>query len=220
MRISILLIATAAICLSHSLTAQQKTVKSAPQVVVPVANDDVWTRRVSRLISIADTTDLSNRKLRQEDKSVPLSEILCKMVAEGKVKAYTGYDSRFAQLLTKREISQLLTPAPDTLQIEDPVSGKMIRKIVKKDIHYEDIVKFRILEEWTYNKSTGNTAIQIIGIAPVRDVYGDNGDYRGHQSLFWLKYADVQSVLKKYEEQHPVKNISMAVWNDYLAETK
>lgn len=181
--------------------------------------DSILTKRIYRTVDISDTSHNSSGKwkLKLEDIDTPLSEILIKMATRGKVKAYSAEDSSFSKILTNDVLIKMVTPRPDTECIYDPAVGGMM-KIIRRDMNYDDIVKFSMLEEWVYERRTGHTSIQIVGIAPLQDIYSDNGEYKGYKPMFWLKYDDVQDVVKRYEKEHPSKNIPLAIWEDYFSE--
>jgi hypothetical protein len=79
---------------------------------------------------------------------------------------------------------------PDSITTIDPKTGEEHTIANDQSPHFEKIRIIRFLEEWTFDPATLTTKIQIEGISPVREVYGDDSVYRGTLSLFWLKYAD------------------------------
>ena len=186
----------------------------------PSVSQPVWTKRVSRLISIADTGDIEKRKLRDESNGVSLAELLMDNVLKGKIRAYTAADSRLTQQLTLPQINMVMNGKPDTIEIEDPITKKRLKKIITRDFVYSEITHFRVLEEWSFDHPSAKTTIQIIGIAPVKDVYGDDGSFRGRMSLCWLRYEDVRAILEQYEQSHPSVNLALSVWNNYFTETE
>ena len=58
--------------------------------------------------------------------------------------------------------------------------------------------------------------VRIIGIAPVKDVVGDDGVYRGSQAMFWLYYPDIRNLLAQYEVYNPQNDISRQTWDEYF----
>ena len=104
----------------------------------------------------------------------------------------------------------------DTLMIVDPVTGLEKLFVPDKDPHFERMAKLRILEDWTFDLIAGKTDIQIVGIAPVQDVYGDDGVYRGSKGMFWVKYNDARSIIARYERYHPENTIAAKIWYDYF----
>ena len=107
------------------------------------------------------------------------------------------------------------------MTIVDPVTGTEIQKIIRRDFDPTVIRKYRILEEWAFNPRTGKTDIQITGIAPMLEVYGEDGSYRGSKSMFWVRYNDARPVVEKYDQMHPNHTLASLIWDDYfLSEVK
>ena len=180
----------------------------------------IWTKRVSRLITLGDTVNNNKTKLRDESNKVNLAEILTDNVLKGKLLAYTTMDSKLTQTINHKQLNELINGVPDTFEIEDPVTRKKVTKVITIDFNYAEVTHYRILEEWAFDKQTAKTTIQIVAIAPVKDQYGDDGSFRGRTSMFWLKYADVKSILDQYEITHPNANVALGVWNSYFTETE
>jgi hypothetical protein len=55
-----------------------------------------------------------------------------------------------------------------------------------------------------------------VGIAPVQDLYGDDGVYRGPQSMFWLYYPDIRGLLANYEVFNPQNDMFRATWDEFF----
>ncbi len=49
--------------------------------------------------------------------------------------------------------------------------------------------------------------VRIIGLAPVKDIIGDDGVYRGSQAMFWLFYPDIRNLLAQYEVYNPLNDV-------------
>ena len=91
-------------------------------------------------------------------------------------------------------------------------------KIVHKDVdYYSPIHKYRILEEWVFDPHTGRTEIQITGIAPIREIHDEDGNFRGVQAMFWVKYNDARSIIARYEQNNPGNTIAGHIWHDYFS---
>lgn len=168
-----------------------------------------WNNRVSRLVYMGDS--VVNGQKRQHT----LAEVLTKMVLDGKVQSYGTYDSRFNEKRTVAEMKRRLYPS-DTQEVVDPVTGEIFKRIVISQVNYDDVRYFRVLEEWVYDAVNGTARIQITGLAPVKDEYGDDGTLRGRSAMYWVKYADLKPVLDKYEKEHPEQSLSKAIWENYF----
>jgi hypothetical protein len=105
----------------------------------------------------------------------------------------------------------------DTVTVLDPVTGAERTKVRVQDFDINSIVNYRLLEEWSFDPTSGKTQIRIAGIAPVRDIYGDDGIFRGVQAMFWLRYADAVGLIKKYDELHQDNALFPHLWKDYFS---
>ena len=122
--------------------------------------------------------------------------------------------------LPPAQVAEMLSTKPDSITMDDPITGKHITKIFKPDVPYDLMYMYRVLEEWKFDRATGKTNIQIVAIAPMMDIYGDEGTFHGRRTQYWVKYNEVREILERYEHSHPDTNLSLAVWKDYFSETK
>jgi hypothetical protein len=179
-------------------------------------NTTVWKKQVAREIIVKDTEDTKKHHLRDLGTDTTLLEMIVNAVKAGKLTAYSNFDYRFTTKLTMGQFNDMINPKPDTVTVTDPASGKERTVMVNHDFDYDAVTKFRILEDWTFNTTTGNTDIHIEGIAPIKEIYGQNGDFRGTQAMFWLKYNEVAPILDRYAKIHPDKSLGFRIWNDYF----
>ena len=181
------------------------------------ANGQGWKKRVFRTIYVGDTTDYSKRKLKPDASKPPLSEIITDQVSKGLLEAYNNSTPLFESMITKGQWREMVSPQKDTVTIEDPITGKQLTKVISRDIDFRNVVKFRICEDWVFDRNLGKTTIQIAGIAPVMDVYGDDGQFHGSKALYWVRYNDaVKNILEQYQQEHPKNNLAQNLWEDYF----
>ncbi len=172
------------------------------------AQDVVWRKLVAREIKVSGKEDK-----RPHDPT--LLDMLVGAVQSGKLAAYSGIDNKFTGRLTLTEFNQTIgSYQPDTVAITDPLTGKETIKIIKHDIDQDAITKYRILEEWSFDRAIGITNIRIIGIAPLMDVYGN--DFEAVKALFWIKYSDAADILNKQARSYPEKAFINILLRDYF----
>lgn len=176
----------------------------------------VWKKVVIRQVSIAEPTDEKEHHLRTPGIDTTFAEKLFNAIKAGKVTAYSNFDHSFTEKRTVKQLEEILIPRPDTQLVVDPITGQEKMIVVHHDLDFDKFIKYRVLEEWTFDRSTGNTNIHITGIAPLVDIYGDAGDYRGSKAVFWVKYSEVVSLLEQYELYHLGKSLPNYIWNDYF----
>jgi gliding motility associated protien GldN len=181
-------------------------------------NDVLWKKRVWREI---DTREKQNQAFRYPgDENTGggyFIEILMDAVKRGKVAAYTPYDDRFVAALSKEQIMETLSGKDDTLEVTDPVSGQTTRTITHKDFDPELITRYRVKEDWIFDRNPGRMVVRIIGLAPVRDVYEQTtGEFRGTQPLFWIYYPEARETLAQYEVYNPENDVARMTWDDFF----
>ncbi len=181
-------------------------------------NDILWKKRVWREIDTREKQNMSFRYAGDENTGGGyFIEILLDAVKTGKMKAYTPYDDRFVASLSKEQLLESLAGKPDTLEVIDPVTGEPTISIQNRDFDPETVTKYRMKEDWIFDRNLGRMVVRIIGIAPIKDVYDPaTGTFRGTQPLFWLYYPEAREVLAQYEVYNPENDVARMTWDDYF----
>ena len=99
---------------------------------------------------------------------------------------------------------------PDTTAVYDPNDiNKVVKYVVtQKSFDSKSIVKLRLKEEWVFDREASRMFVRIMGIAPLKMEYLQNGQERGVSVMFWVYYPDLRPLLAKYEVYNP-KNMGM-----------
>jgi gliding motility associated protien GldN len=206
-----------------SLTNDGAYDRTANHLVAPIPwqrireDDILWKKRVWREIDTREKQNVAFRYVGDENTGGGMFiEILIDAVKKGKVTAYSTFDDRFTQSLTKDQIMEKVAGKTDTVEVEDPVSGTVTKQVRVKDFRPETITKYRIKEDWIFDRNQGQMVVRIVGLAPVLDIYGDDGVYRASQAMFWLYYPDIRGLLAQYEVYNPQNDISRQTWDEYF----
>gem|GEM_PF-4805703 len=174
----------------------------------------VWKKVVSREIEFGGSDTKEKDKSGKVRKPVTLAKMMADAIGSGKAIGYSNLDMTLATRLTDYELDDILGRREERIEIVDPITGKEVVKVIKRDVDYSFIDRYRILEEWTFDPLTCKAQVKMLGLAPVRNIYGDDGVFRGVQGMFWLHYGDAKEVLDKYDILHPDKTVSYAIWGD------
>jgi gliding motility associated protien GldN len=123
------------------------------------------------------------------------------------VVAYSAIDGdRFTTPMKKSELKeQLVGPCytervPD--KIKDPFGDKNIFKdsLICPDFNSTKITRFRLKEDWVFDKESSRMFVRIIGIAPIQvDSSAATGFVTQDRPLFWVYYPKLRSYLAKVE---------------------
>lgn len=195
-----------------------------PHASIPLAwqnlrEDDVlWKRRVWREI---DTREKQNLQFRypgdDETGGGYFIEILLDAIKKGKIKAYSSFDDRFTTALTKEQIMEKFAGKIDTTYVSDPDNpdAPPVMKISHRDFNPDIITKYRVKEDWMFDRNVGRMVVRIIGIAPMEDIYDDNNNFRASSPMFWIFYPEARSTFAQYEVFNPANDVNRMTWDDY-----
>lgn len=179
--------------------------------------DILWKKRFWREI---DTREKQNMAFRYPGDAMTgggyFIEIILDAVKKGKVKAYSNMDDRFTSALSKDQIMELLIGKPDTQYVPDPITMELTMTISSREFDPNVVTKYRLKEDWIFDRNLGRMVGRIIGLAPIRDIYNDDGTFRGSQALFWIYYPELRDVLAQYEVFNPENDIARITWEQFF----
>jgi len=185
----------------------------------PVREADIlWKKRVWRDIDIREKQNVAFRYPGDENTGGGyFIEILIDAIKKGKLKAYSNFDDRFTAALTKEQILESMTGKDDSTEVPDPVTGQVRIVVTHKEFNVDLVTKYRIKEDWIFDRNLGRMVVRIIGIAP----YVDNIDpntllSRGQSPLFWIYYPEAREVLAQYEVYNPDNDVQRLTWDDFF----
>jgi len=173
-----------------------------------IREDDAWYReRVWREIDIREKMNLAFRYKAEDDNgNQRFINILLRAVRKGDVTAFDpNVDDRFTTPMTVARVGEVISGKCDSVQVidwaKDPTGSKGIFKdsLVCREFNPDDIVKFRLKEEWVFDKESSRMYTRILGIAPIKTYVDDAGNVLGESPLFWVYYPDLRSILSLYE---------------------
>jgi gliding motility associated protien GldN len=195
-----------------------KDTKGTPIPWQPIRQDDIlWKKRVWREISTLEKPNVAFSYAGDEHTGGGmLIEILVDAIKTGKIKAYANTDDRFTTLFTGPELEEKLRGKPDTLRQVDPIGDTEVITIIYRDFDPSTVTKYRLIEDWIFDNNLGQMVVRIVGIAPVRDIYGEGGDYRGSQAMFWVYYPEIRNLLAEYYAVNANNDMARETWVDYL----
>lgn len=168
----------------------------------PKGDNAVFTGQRTRIIFLADTTDYSDKKLRPENGDTTLAELLTRQVMNKQIKAYAADDTTFATPLRVKDLLHIVAPPGESVDVRDPVTKKIVHKVIAVEFNFGQITNYRLLEEWRLDTKTGSSELQILALAPLYEA----------RPMYWLKYADVKNLLTAYEREHANCSFPLAAW--------
>lgn len=173
--------------------------------------DVFWSKRLWRII---DTREKQNLKFTYPE--LPLFEILHSAAKNGEIKAYENgviNGDQFKVTLSKEEVASIGV-SNDTMMLQDLETGYDVATPIHLDIDISKVTRFKIKEDWFFNSATSTMEVRIIGLAPLMEVFDDNGMYLGDETLYWLYYPELRPILAKYEAYNEGNFAQRLSWDD------
>jgi len=113
-------------------------------------------------------------------------------VLSNKVKAY----DYAGNLMTKDLYNKYYNPT-DTLDIENPETGKMESKVIKHEIDRKDITSVRFIEEWSLNTKTFKFTKRVLAVCPVLKINDNDGNFKAWMAIFYIYFDNSLVPAKK-----------------------
>lgn len=218
----ILVIAVALSCISI-LNAQDvidgvyEKVTTVEKEIIPyddVREADVfWSKRLWRVI---DTREKMNLIFAYPQ--LPLAEIIHTAAMNGDLTAYDNSIIDGDQFLQKLDLEEVkrMGNSIDTQWIIDEVTLEDKQVVVENKLEWNQITKYRIKEDWFFDEETSTFQVRIIGLAPMREIFNEDGERLGDELMYWIYYPDLRPILAKYEAYNPGNNAVRLSWEDIM----
>ena len=172
----------------------------------PIREADIaWQKKVWRVL---DTREKMNLPFRYPEK--PLFNVFREMIENGDIMVFE--DEKFTTALTPEEVEKSLNRV-DTSVIFDYDTYEEKVQVVKSEISWEDINRFRVKEIWFFDEESSRLRVRILGIAPERDVYDDETqEFKYSLPLFWIYYPEARNLLSKHRIFNENNDMAPMTW--------
>ncbi len=135
----------------------------------------------------------------------PLITIFNTAIKEGAVV----YDDEYFKIPLTTEAFNKKTNSIDTIAQYDFDGNYTKDTIVQNEFDPGSVKKFRVKEDWFFDKETSTLQVRILGIAPI---YTDPD--AGELPLFWVYYPDFRKILVKQDCFNPKNDAIRMSWDD------
>lgn len=218
-----IIIFSAAILSVQVLLAQPSTIQSDSRVVynkqamaernpVPwpyLPERDVFIcKYVDRIIDTREKMNLCMKWPQQ-----PLMEVIYKALKEGKIHAYktamldTAYDAEYARM-----IGSVTT----TVRVQNSIDEDDITETpVTSTLSAGDFKKFEVMENWIFDRNTGEQYTRIYAIAPMYELRAA-GISLGEQPAFFLSYQECRKLFVNTEVFNRQNDAGRLTYDDFF----
>ena len=104
----------------------------------------------------------------------------------------------------------------DTFESIDPVTYEPVIEIVPRKFNPEDVVGYRIKEEWVFDKERSTLDVRIIAMAPITKLRSSDGIEVGEIPMFWVYYPAIRDMLATTEMFNWKNSSSKISFDDFF----
>lgn len=176
--------------------------------VVPYAHlreaDVFWSKRIWRVVDMREKVNHPLYYPIEEinDRKNLFDVVYQSLMVDGSITAYdagpTLEDDEFTKPMLTSQLRDIFTRM-DTSYTEDLDTGELVEVVQEIRLESADIKQYRLKEDWFFDKQRSKMDVRIIGIAPMKEVRGEDGEFRGFAPIFWLYYPECRYVFANWE---------------------
>ncbi len=183
-----------------------------------------WKRLVTRVVDTRDVIDEKGVVHHNEYGDTQLVKCLVDAVLDGKINPYEWWPSdgshfsKFTTKMPRTELMERMHFRDDTVHAPSTTVKGKIDTIIHLGGNFPAVndTKIEVVEQWEFDPITRVTEVTILGIAPVRELYVEKTQYRGHFTIFWIKWDEIRDILLQNDQAMGKAGFQKYLWCDYF----
>lgn len=184
-------------------------------------DDQVYRQVIWRIIDTRERINLPFKYEADEDNgNQRFINILLNLIKNGDITAFDNSNDRFTTPLSVEQVAKLLVGSSYDIDVpdieKDPTGtlGITKRVTIREEFNEETIRSYAVKEEVIFDRETSRLHFRILGIAPMKTIFNDDGSERATFRLFWVYYPEIRPFLSKYEAYNPRNMAARMSWEE------
>lgn len=145
----------------------------------------------------------------------PFFALLIEGIQSGAIQPYMGDSDNFKTPMDIQSINQMLFQQ-DTVYVTNPETFEREPQVVRNDIDFTTIKKYRLKEIWFFDKLHSRMRVRILGISPIQDKTGEDGSFAYELPLFWVYWPQAREFFATKKVFLPGNSATILSWDDYM----
>ena len=150
--------------------------------------DIMWQKRIWRVLDVREKINLPFANPER-----PLITIFMEAGVNGDIQLYDPIDDKFSNPLAEADLSGLGGGIDTVEQIDEDFNVTYVP--VERMFDPTTVRRFRIQEVWFFDKESSTMNARILGIAPLKDQFDENGNFLYELPMFWVYYPAARQML-------------------------
>lgn len=184
-------------------------------------DDAVYTQRVWREIDVHEKMNLPFvYKADGDYGNQRFIMILLNAIKNDSITAFSAENDRFTTPMSFREIAENMTSKPRMIQIPDIITdpdgskGLLKDTVIVEEFNPDKVERYWVKEDVIFDKESSRLHTRILGIAPLKSIYNDDGSFRAVSPVFWVYYPDLRATFAKHEVYNGRNNGARITWEE------
>lgn len=179
--------------------AQKSDLVSTPQVRQA---DVMWSKRIWRELDLRQKINHPIYfPLESDGNYLSLFDVMKTEIINGCMEAYVEQFSPTGgtdlNLISCTDFDSLVNPTETVTTIDlETEEEKFVD--VKNPISSKEVVRYRLKENWIFDKEHSRMVVHTEAIAPMIEVRSEEGVFLGFKTLFWINFQENRPLLAKY----------------------